>query len=492
MKAARAERLKAWIFSLQGKFIIVASALIILFTVVGSLLVISREEKLYREDLENQGRVLAEICRLMLTNVMIYNELGIMDRENLTDYLDYFIINFMQRDKRIKYVSISGTNGKIISCSDITQSGAYCQAPLYSASGGAAITWERFEGESVINIVTPLNIDTKSWGGLRIVLSTRQAEKAIMSFKREIFFLTLLFSFLSLVIVNIGAKVLSKPVVRLSRIMDGIKTHGDLAEHFELKGRRDELGALQRSFHWMLQRLRDAEKEHTKTVELLSQTEKMVSIGRLASGVAHEINNPLGGIKVCFRNLMELEMDDATREEHVALINDCLLKIKNIVAQLLNFSKMTVTEKSPTDLNGLLDRLLLLLNYAILEKGIAVLKDFEEAFPKIPVDQGKIGQVFINIILNALHAMDNGGALTIKTSRRDGFYEVLVQDTGRGIPPDIMPHIFDPFFTTKSVGDGTGLGLSVSKSIVEQHGGTIKVASEVGVGTAFTIRLPAE
>ena len=451
---------------------------------------------MYRQDIVNQGKAIAEISRLTLTNIMVYNELGMMDNQNLIDFIDYFIEDLMKRDKRIRYAAVTDKNGMVLSYSNLDGYGygRYCNDSVTLkavSTRKTLITDGDFNGDRVLDIVTPLNISTKAWGALRIGLSTKETRASIAALKKEIVLLITLFYAIAIVITSIGARFLSKPVTKLSQIMDGIKDHGDIEHYvFKLADRRDELGKLQKSFLWMIQRLRDAGIERRKTMEVLGQTEKMVSIGRLASGVAHEINNPLGGITVCFKNLMTLEMDDATREEHVELINDCLQKIKNIVEQLLDFSKMTVTEKSPTDLNGLLNRLLLLLNYAAEEKRITVIRDFEEKLPDISMDQSKMGQVFMNVMINAMQAMDSGGVLTIETGRKDGFYEILIKDTGTGMSPDVVPHIFDPFFTTKSVGEGTGLGLSVSKGIVEQHGGTIEVESEIDAGTIFRIKLP--
>lgn len=488
------KRLKKWVFSLHGKFILVASVCILIFTVAGGFIILSREENLYKQDITNQGKLLSEITRLMLTNVMVYKELGMMDEQNLIDYLDYFIMNFMERDKRVRYVAIVDNSGRIIAHSDIAEYGKLCsdEATLRTIlTLEATITDGSFQNEPIINIAAPLNISTKRWGGLRIGLSTKDVQKSIDALKKEITVLTILFSMISLAIISVGAGVLSKPVISLSRIMDSIKTHGDLEQQaIGLKDRKDELGKLQNSFLWMLQRLRDADKERKKTIEVLAQTEKMVSIGRLASGVAHEINNPLGGIALCFKNLIETEMDGVTREKHIEAINDGLQKIKNIVEQLLNFSKMAVTEKAPTDLNGLINRLLFLLNYSISKKNIDIVKDTAKDMPEILMDENKMGQVFMNIMINAIQAMDSGGMLTIKTRQDNGFCEVSIEDTGRGIPPDIMPNIFDPFFTTKGVGEGTGLGLSVSKGIVEQHGGIIEAESMQGVGTTFRIKLP--
>jgi len=497
MQVIMIEKLRKWVFSLQGKFIIVASTCIFIFTTVGSFLIISREESLYKRDIVNQGNVLSEISRLTLTNVMVYNELGMMDRLDLIDYLDYFIINLMERDKRIRYVAIFNDSGLVLASSDDSEYGKthdiYTDECMNAALANlkTRIVDERFHNEPILKITVPLNIGTKCWGIMRIYLSTKEVRESISSFKNEITKLVIFFSVISLLIISIGAKVLARPVSKLSKIMDSIKTHGDLEQQFPaVKDRRDEIGELQKSFLWMLQRLREADREHKKTIEVLSQTEKMVAIGRLAAGVAHEINNPLSGMTLCFKNLMEADVDHLTREKLVMAINDGLQKIKNIVGHLLDFSRMTVTEKTPVDLNNLINRLLVLLNYSASKKNIEIIKDLSGGISEILIDENKMSQVFMNIMINAVQAMDDGGRLTIRTRADDGFCVVSIADTGGGIAPDIMSHIFDPFFTTKGIGEGTGLGLSVSKGIVEQHGGTIEVDSEIGAGTTFKIKLP--
>ncbi|TAN45158.1 MAG: sensor histidine kinase [Nitrospirae bacterium] len=490
------EKLKEWTFSLQGKFILTASVCILIFTTVGSFIILEREKNLYKLDIVNQGKVFAEISRVMLTNVMIYNDLGIMDRQDTIDYLDYFIMNLMERDRRIKYVAVVDNDGKVVAHSNIADFGYGTQYRdnamlLAMKTLQPLIAEEYFENKPVISIATPLNISTKKWGGLAIGLSTEEMQKAVNILKKEIVYITLIFSTISLLIISIGAKVLAKPVIKLSSIMDNIKTKVDLEQYnIEFKDRRDEIGKLKKSFLWMIQRLRDADREHKKTLELLGQSEKMAAIGKLASGVAHEINNPLGGITVCFKNLMKTDMDEATKQEHIEVVNDGLLRIKNIVEQLLNFSKMAVTEKSPADLNSLITRQLLLLNYYLSEKKIKVVREFFEQMSVIALDENKMGQVIMNIMINAIQAMDNGGVMTVRTRQNKDSCEIEVEDTGKGIPVDIMGNIFDPFFTTKTVGEGTGLGLSVSRGIVEQHGGIIEVESAVNVGTKFRIKLP--
>jgi signal transduction histidine kinase len=502
VKRAIVERLKTWVFSLRGKFIIVASVCIFVFALIGSFSILSREEKLYKLDTANQCRVLAEISRVTLTNVLVFNELGMMDKRDLVDYLDYFIMNLMERDKRIKYALVLDNEGGVLADNNIVEAGRpYGDEALRRAVSdlqGTEIVEAGFDGEEILKITTSLNIGSKRWGVLQLGLSMAEVHRSIHTLKKEIAALALLFAVLSFAIVGFGAKILARPVTRLSRTMDGITTHGDLDRlDLDYRERRDEIGALQNSFLWMVQRLRDADQEHKKTAEVLSQTEKMVSIGRLASGVAHEINNPLGGVILCFRNLIEADADasragKAKREKLIEAINDGLQKMKNIVGQLLDFSRMTVTEKAPVDLNELLNRMLVLTRYHAAKKRIEVVSELSADLPKVMLDKNKMTQVFMNIILNALHAMDGGGTLTIRTKFDGGSCVVSFEDTGCGIPPGILPNIFDPFFTTKGIGEGTGLGLSVSKGIVEQHGGTLEAESAVGAGSTFRIRLPRE
>lgn len=498
MIRATVDQLKTWVFSLRGKFIIVASVCIFVFASLGSVAILSKGAKLYKQGMANQCRVLAEISRVTLTNVMVFNDLGMMDRHDLVDYLDYFIMSLVERDTRVRYVIVLDNEGGILAHSNIAESSKpYSDGSLWRAVSdlrGTEIVDARFKGEEIHKITTSLNIGSKRWGVIQIGLSMAEVHKSISSLKREIVMLTLLFAALSLLIVGFGAKILSTPVTRLSKAMDSITTHGDLDHlEFENRERRDEIGNLQNSFLWMLQRLRDADKERKRTIEVLSQTEKMVSIGRLASGVAHEINNPLSGITLCFRNLFEADnLGNQTKEKLIAAINDGLQKMKNIVEQLLDFSRTTVTEKTPVDLNNLISRILLFLNYPATKKQIEVVSDFSENIPEVIIDENKMTQVFMNIMINAIQSMNEGGTLTIRTRTDNGSCVVSFEDTGCGIPLEIIPNIFDPFFTTKGIGEGTGLGLSVSKGIVEQHGGMIEVESAIGAGSTFRIKLPLE
>ena len=230
--------------------------------------------------------------------------------------------------------------------------------------------------------------------------------------------------------------------------------------------------------------------ETKKLEQQIRNSEKLASVGKLAAGVAHEINNPLGGILNCLYNLRKGTLSPARQAEYCASMEDGVRRVQKIVRQLLDFSQQHEPEFSPTEINQIVDRVLVLTTHLFAPNRIVLQTVLRPGLPHLLVDRHMIEQVLMNLILNAVQAMKDGGELTIRTSVAEGVCLVEVRDTGSGIPPAVLPRIFDPFFTTKSEGEGTGLGLSVSLGIVERHGGKILVESEVGKGTIFTLCLP--
>lgn len=224
--------------------------------------------------------------------------------------------------------------------------------------------------------------------------------------------------------------------------------------------------------------------------QYIRSSEKLASVGKLAAGVAHEINNPLGGILNCLYNLRKGLLPPARQEEYLSAIEDGLRRVQKIVRQLLDFSQQHQPELASTDINSVVDRVLVLTNHIFVGNHITLDTQFGRDLPPVMVDRHMIEQVLMNLVLNAVQAIRSGGTVTISTKVAEGICLVEVRDSGCGIPPHVLPRIFDPFFTTKGTGEGTGLGLSVSLGIVERHGGRILVDSEVGRGSTFTLCLP--
>ncbi len=243
-------------------------------------------------------------------------------------------------------------------------------------------------------------------------------------------------------------------------------------------------------FHDLRETLK-IESELEKTRVQLLQAEKMSSLGELAAGVAHQLNNPLGGITLYTQLMMEdYELPDDAKKDLERILQDAQ-RCSNIVKELLKFSRQTSNEIYPRDVNQILSETLFLVENQTLFQNISIEKDFQESLPSVPVDIQKIKHVFMNIILNAADAMEGKGILTLSSWLAPSRDRVCVEisDTGPGIEEDILLKIFDPFFTTKEQGKGTGLGLSLAYRIVEDHGGKIFAESKVGLGTVFIIEL---
>lgn len=243
-------------------------------------------------------------------------------------------------------------------------------------------------------------------------------------------------------------------------------------------------------FHDLRETLKiEAELEQTR-IQLI-QAEKMASIGELAAGVAHQLNNPLGGITL-FSQLLKEDYDlpeDALKD--LERIQRDAGRCTDTVQELLKFSRQTTNETHPEDISQLLSDTLVLVEDQTLFQNIEIEKTFQEGLPAIPVDMQQIKHVFMNIILNAADAMEGEGRLSLKTFMGSLKDRVVIEitDSGPGIEEEVLLKIFDPFFTTKEQGKGTGLGLSMAYRIVEDHGGHISARSKIGHGTIFTIEL---
>jgi len=226
----------------------------------------------------------------------------------------------------------------------------------------------------------------------------------------------------------------------------------------------------------------------------LVQADKIASLGRLAAGVAHEINNPLAGILI-YAELLQRDLEEGSPlRVNLEEIISQTLRCKQIVTRLLEFSRQSLGQKTLCDVNEVIRRCVDLIRHQPFFHNIAIIEDLDAELPQIIGDPGQLQQVFTNLLLNAADAMEGQGCITI-TSRPEALKEGVVltfTDTGKGIPTEIRDRIFEPFFTTKPPGKGTGLGLSIVFGVIQRHGGAIEAESPPAGGTTFTIRLPLE
>ena len=244
-------------------------------------------------------------------------------------------------------------------------------------------------------------------------------------------------------------------------------------------------------FHDLRESLRIKKELENTQIQLL-QSEKMASLGKLAAGVAHQLNNPLGGITLFSRLMLEeYELPEGALQDLNRILKDAE-RCRDTVKELLEFARQTRHEMRPLDINRAITRTLFLLENQSLFQNITIDRQLSAAVPTVQGDAQQLNHMFMNIILNAAQAMEGHGTLTLITRLGETGDRVVIEiaDTGPGISEDILPHIFEPFFTTKEEGEGTGIGLSLVYGIVENHEGKIRAVNNTPSGTRFIIELP--
>ncbi len=263
------------------------------------------------------------------------------------------------------------------------------------------------------------------------------------------------------------------------------------ASEEELRAFNEELQATEEELRAANEELQAGNEELRETQEQLIRSEKLAAIGQLAGGVGHELRNPLGAIKNAVYYVKgkvaksELGQKEPRLIEFLDIADDEVNSSNKIISDLLGFSRVGKPAVSPARIEKVIDDAIV---HMPIPESIELVKKLDAGLPEVNIDTDQTRQVLVNMIMNAVQAMPEGGKLTIGAREKGKFLEVEIADTGGGIPKEAIGKIFDPLFTTKA--KGIGLGLAVCKAIIERHQGHIEVESEVGKGTTFTIRLP--
>jgi two-component system NtrC family sensor kinase len=314
-------------------------------------------------------------------------------------------------------------------------------------------------------------------------LERKKIDKMISSSKKGVFYF---FCFVLLAAIGVSYLIFSKILRSLKKIENAAKSISE-GNFNKVEGNlsKDELGSVMGAINSMSEELQNREEQ-------IIQSKKLASLGILTAGVAHELGNPLNNISMIAQAYSVL-YDNLGKEDRIGYmekIEEETVRIKEVVQNLLDFSKPKKANFREAEINTVIRKTLKLVYNMLHVSAIETKLNLQDGLPNVFIDGNKIQEVLVNLITNAVQAMSPGGELSLATHLGEDrkYVAIEVGDTGKGIPPEFLPHIFDPFFSTKGV-EGTGLGLSVSYSIIKNHRGNLKVKSEVGVGTTFTVEL---
>ncbi len=292
------------------------------------------------------------------------------------------------------------------------------------------------------------------------------------------------------VLLAVLAVLIERPLRELERTIARVRT-GDLHAEVEFAKRDDDVGELGRQFNVMVRQLRENEAEIQRLHQQeMSRAEHLATLGELAAGLAHEIRNPLAGIAGVIDVIgKELPASSASREV-LADVQSEIRQIQSILNDLLAYARPRPPQFLSADLNATVEQAVMLARQQVRTRPVEIRLISSPHLTAVVHDPVQIQQVVLNLLLNGIQAIPEEGSIEVALEKENEVARIRVADTGRGIPPDVLPKIFRPFFTTRR--EGTGLGLPFARGIVESHGGRIEVASEPGRGTRFDVSIPLQ
>lgn len=348
--------------------------------------------------------------------------------------------------------------------------------------------------KEILDISKPVTLGHQKLGVIRLGFNLNPVLSEMRSVTiQSLMISTAIFLVGATIIFGIAIRMV-KPIEQLTVAAKRIED-GDLQHRVSIH-RDDEIGSLAAAFNQMAERLGKRETELKESQTILRRADRLSSLGLLTAGLAHEIRNPLVAIRTFTQLLPERYEDPEFRDGFQGLALKEVDRICGLINDLLSFARPSKPNVSPQNINDVVDNIARILETQAKEKNVEVIRRFSSDLPMVWIDREQMKQVFMNLILNAIQAMKDGGSIVISTgvsAKSDGelvreYVQVEVRDTGIGIPQENLERIFDPFFTSKD--EGSGLGLAVSHQIVQEHSGFVTVKSSVGKGTAFFVNVP--
>nr|MEE4267740.1 ATP-binding protein [Candidatus Krumholzibacteria bacterium] len=406
-------------------------------------------------------------------------------------FLDNYVTMFMKENPRLRAITILSPHGDILARSWDSKDPPWVSGSLASilaVPGPRTSITTSASGAWLLETLLPMRTGDRPWGVLVVDVEADSIRTQI----RRSFIQLALFS------ISVTSILLLLLWLMLSRILNVLQVlvlamdtlDINTTPTTELPERRDEIGLLFKRFQNMQARLDQSRKDLLAAQRQVWHAERLASIGRLASGLAHEINNPINGVRNCIYAIRG-DLDNQTQTiEYLDMMDEGLTSASGVLTKLLGYSRKQQSGPGLIQLNEAVKTVLRLVSFNLERKGVTMDSFLAPELPRVLADRQLIQEVIMNLLINATDASHPGDVIRISTSVSGTSVMLAISDQGPGIEPEDLDRIFDPFFTTKKPGEGTGLGLSICLSIVQAAGGSIDVDSRPGQGATFTIALP--
>lgn len=475
--------------SLKTKIITAIGILIIFLMLLISLfLLVQWRENIIQKEIKTAEAITSTFA-VTLTDAMIFEENSVFVKENI---LDSYIDNFINKIDGVLFVTIYDEFGSAINSRFLDKEGIKTETNISFIKYSPNIDFIKIYNSKKFGWLIESNQNFKSfghsWGYLKIGFSAKPVLTELTSLFFMLLIATVVVSGFVILLLNILVKRITSRLDNFVHLIDNINFSSN--QQIKLIDSPDEIGILYKKFDEMQKRINQSVKQLENANKQIYQAEKLASIGRLASGVAHQVNNPLNGIKSC---LYAIKTDPENRElllQYLDLINEGIENIETVVNKLLGFARQQPVSDNQTNINYAIEKVTGLFDYRLKAKNIEVILDLMPNIPKVKIEYHLFQEVVMNLLLNAADSIENSGQIKLYTYVFDGNVCMEISDTGCGIEKENLKKIFEPFYTTKDVGTGTGLGLAVCLGIIEAHGGKITITSTVNKGTTFIVFLP--
>jgi two-component system, NtrC family, sensor kinase len=468
--------------------LLIGSVVVLLMLLISSVLLLKWRELIIQKETENALSI-SRTFAVTVIDAMIFEEKSVVQKENI---LDTYVDNFVNSLKSVQYVALFDRNGASI-LQTVRGEGGLAERSAdrdFPPQTDERVTIRRDPQFGwILEVNLPFIFSGKHWGTASIGFSAQPLRDEIQSVFYLLLFATILITSIVLIILFFFINRMTSSLEKLVREIDKIDFVSDV--DISLPSQNDEIGFLYHHFRLMMDRLDVSKKELEQAQRQIYQAEKLASIGRLASGVAHQVNNPLNGIRTCLYAIQQNPGDQGQARQYLGLIDEGITNIETVVKKLLGFARQQSTSDHVISINDSITTVTNLFDLRLKEKNIETVLELAADAGSVRIDHHLFQEVVMNLLLNSYDAVGNGGVIQVATGNKDNSSVFMrIQDNGCGISQSDLKRIFDPFFTTKEIGTGTGLGLSVCMGIIESHGGTIVVQSTEGAGTSFTITLP--